>query len=200
VGTPIEKNLRLIEKETKRCKEIIDNLLSFARQERASLQPTHINPVVQDAIAIVNHQLGMHRIEMECELADDLPVIHGNSNQLQQVVMNLIMNAQQAMEGEPGTIRVSTSLSSERLVQIDVADTGPGMSDEIKSKLFEPFFTTKPGGKGTGLGLSVSYGIIKDHNGEIAVATTAGEGSTFTISLPLLEDLSQPPYMSTESA
>jgi len=150
-GTQTENNLRLIEKETKRCKEIIDNLLRFARQESAVLRSTFVNPVVNDAAAIVNHQLGMHKIDLELNLAEELPVIHGNANQLQQVLMNLIMNAQQAMEGAPGTIRVSTRVSSRGQVEIAVTDTGPGIPDEIKEKLFEPFFTTKPGGKGTGL-------------------------------------------------
>jgi signal transduction histidine kinase len=193
-GTPVEKNLRLIEKETKRCKAIIENLLRFARQERTQLQPTHVNPAVNDAIAIVSHQLGMHKVDLEQDLADDLPSIHGNNNQLQQVVMNLIMNAQQAMDGQPGTVRVSTGLSPNGHVQIGVSDTGPGMSDEVKGKLFEPFFTTKPGGKGTGLGLSVSFGIIKDHGGEIAVSSTLGEGTTFTITLPKLEEYEPSAY------
>jgi signal transduction histidine kinase len=186
--TPVEKNLRLIEKETKRCKAIIENLLRFARQEKALLEPIHINPVVVDAVAIVAHQLGMHKVVLEQDLADDLPVVHGNANQLQQVLMNLLMNAQQAMEGEPGTVRISTALGEDGQVQIFVADNGPGMSAEIQEKLFEPFFTTKPGGKGTGLGLSVSFGIIKDHGGEISAESQLGQGTVFTITLPILSE------------
>jgi signal transduction histidine kinase len=184
----------LIEKETKRCKTIIENLLRFARQERAALKPIHVNPVVDDAVAIIAHQMGMHKVELECDLSDDLPMIHGNANQLQQVLMNLIMNAQQAMEGEPGDVRVSTGLSASGHVEIRVSDTGPGMSEEIREKLFEPFFTTKPGGKGTGLGLSVSFGIIKDHGGEIDVESVQGQGSSFTITLPILQEFSEQAY------
>jgi signal transduction histidine kinase len=105
------------------------------------------------------------------------------------------MNAQQAMEGKPGTIRVSTGRMSDGQVVIRVADNGPGMSDEVQQRLFEPFFTTKPGGKGTGLGLSVSFGIIKDHGGEIAVTSALGAGSTFTITLPRIESFDQPVSM-----
>ncbi len=190
-GTPVEKNLRLIEKETKRCKAIIENLLRFARQETAILQPIQLNPVVTDAIAIVSHQLGMHRVELKHDLAEELPPVHGNANQLQQVVMNLIMNAQQAMAGDPGQICVSTSTNGTS-VDIVVADSGPGMTDEIKSRVFEPFFTTKPGGKGTGLGLSVSFGIIKDHGGEIAVESQPGRGTVFTVALPVLREHESP--------
>lgn len=184
--TPVGKNLTLIEKETRRCKSIIENLLRFARQEKAILEPIHVNPVVADAIAIVGHQLGMHKITVEQELADGVPEIHGNSNQLQQVLMNLMINAQQAMEGEAGTVRITTLHNESGHVEIRVADTGPGMTPEIKEKLFEPFFTTKPGGKGTGLGLSVSFGIVKDHNGEIRVESEPGQGATFVLTFPPL--------------
>ena len=185
--TVIEKNLQLIEKETRRCKSIIENLLRFARQERAAMQPIPINPVVVDAVAIVSHQLGMAQVDLQQDLAQELPEVHGNANQLQQVLMNLMMNAQQAMEGEPGTVTVSTAAGESGQVEIRVADTGPGIPPENREKLFEPFFTTKPGGKGTGLGLSVSFGIVQDHGGEISVDSTPGEGATFVITLPMLD-------------
>ena len=185
-GTPIEKNLLLIEKETKRCKTIIENLLRFARQEQAIMTPTNVNGAVTDAIAIIAHQLHMSQVALEQDLAAELAPVNGNANQLQQVVMNLVMNAQQAMEGSPGAVRVTTRGNRAGQVEIEVADNGPGMADDVQQRLFEPFFTTKPGGKGTGLGLSVSYGIVKDHGGEITVRSRLGEGSTFTISLPAL--------------
>jgi signal transduction histidine kinase len=187
---PLHKNLKLIEKETKRCKTIIENLLKFARQEKAIYQPVRVNSVVDDAVAIVNHQLEMHKITLERDTSDDLPPIKGNANQLQQVLMNLMINAQQAMEGEPGTVRVSTRRVDPGHVEIRVADTGPGIAEEVQEKIFEPFVTTKPGGKGTGLGLSVSYGIIKDHGGEIVPERQPGEGAEFVITLPVLEDSS----------
>jgi signal transduction histidine kinase len=159
-GTPLHKNVTLIEKETERCKTIIENLLKFARQDKAILEPTEINTVVEDSAAIVNHQLELNQVKLVRQLGQDLPVVRANANQLQQVLMNLMMNAQQAMEGAPGTVTVATREAEEGHVEVIVSDTGPGIPKEIQAKLFEPFFTTKPTGKGTGLGLSVSFGII----------------------------------------
>ncbi len=187
-GSTLERNLQLIEKESKRCKTIVENLLKFARQEKAVLEPTDINSVVEDAIAIVSHQLELKQVKIKKNLADGLPQIHGNANQLQQVLMNLMMNAQQAMEGEPGAVMVSTRQLDEKHVEIAVSDTGPGIPEQIQQRIFDPFFTTKPGGKGTGLGLSVSFGIIQDHSGEIFVTSTPGEGATFTVHLPVLDE------------
>jgi signal transduction histidine kinase len=183
----VEQNLKLIEKETKRCKTIIENLLKFARQEKAIQRPIEINPVVEDATAIVNHQLELSKVKLEKQLADGLPQFRGNANQLQQVLMNLMINAQQAMEDRPGHVKVLTRRTDTGQIEIVVSDDGPGMTDAIKAKLFEPFFTTKPGGKGTGLGLSVSFGIIRDHNGEITIDSRPGEGATFTIRIPAIE-------------
>jgi signal transduction histidine kinase len=109
----------------------------------------------------------------------------GNGNQIQQVLMNLMINAQQAMEGNPGTVRITTSLIDSDRIEVRVGDTGPGMPVEIREKIFEPFFTTKAAGKGTGLGLSVSYGIVKDHMGDIRVESEQGIGTTFIITLPV---------------
>ncbi|NNG47184.1 MAG: HAMP domain-containing protein [Deltaproteobacteria bacterium] len=184
---PLHKNLLVIEKETKRCKTIIDNLLRFARQEKVALDPVDPNTVVEDAVAIVEHQLNMNKVKLEKDLALDLPRIKGNSNQLQQVLMNLFINGQQSMEGKPGSVKVSTRLLASGQIELRVSDTGPGMDEEIRAKIFEPFFTTKPSGKGTGLGLSVSYGIIKDHQGEISVESELGKGTTFFITIPVHE-------------
>jgi signal transduction histidine kinase len=184
-GSALHTNLVLIEKETKRCQEIIENLLRFARQEKAVFESVQLNGVVDDAAAIIRHQLGVEGVELILETADDLPMIKGNANQMQQVLMNLMMNAQQAMTGDPGTIMVSTRRCDDDHVEIAVSDTGPGISEESQRKIFEPFFTTKPGGRGTGLGLSVSFGIVKDHGGEISLQSTPGKRTTFTIRLPV---------------
>jgi signal transduction histidine kinase len=185
-GTLLAKNLQLIEKETKRCKMIIENLLKFARQEKTILEPTDINRVVEDAIAIVLHQLELNQVKVLKDLAPGLPQIRGNANQLQQVFMNLMINAQHAMEGGPGTVTLSTRPSGSDRIEVRVTDTGPGIPEEIQKRIFEPFFTTKPTGKGTGLGLSVSYGIVKDHGGEIRSESQPGKGATFVITLPAL--------------
>lgn len=191
-GSTVYKNLQVIEKETKRCKVIIENLMKFARQEPVSYEPMEINEVIEDAMAIVDHQLTINQIRLEKNLAPDLPYIMGNSNQIQQVLMNFMINAQQAMDGSPGLVKITTRLANANQIEIQVRDTGPGIPKEIQSKLFEPFFTTKPAGKGTGLGLSVSYGIIKDHKGNIAVASSVGNGATFLIRLPIVSEQQEP--------
>ncbi len=186
-GSQVQQDLRLIEREARRCKSIIDNLLKFARQEKAEMTSIDVNVAVEDALAIVNHQLELNEVRVEKTLGSDLPQIAGNANQLQQVFMNIMINAQQAMEGSKGKIRVS-SVRKGSAVELRFADTGPGIPENIRAKLFEPFFTTKPVGKGTGLGLSVSFGIIKDHRGDITIETEIGQGTTFVISLPALEE------------
>lgn len=185
--TPLHNNLKIIEKETRRCKAIIDNLLKFTRQEKAAREPVEVNRVAEDTAALVDHQLGMHQVRLEKDLAENLPRVLGNANQLQQVLLNIILNAEQAMEGKPGTIRIETAGREDGRVEIRVRDTGPGIPKEIQARLFEPFFTTKPVGEGTGLGLSVTYGIIKDHKGEVLVESEPGQGATFIIRLPQVQ-------------
>lgn len=187
-NSPLRENLTIIEKETKRCKTIIENLLKFARQEKVAHEPIEVNRVVEDSVAIVEHQLGLHDVQIDKALAPNLPRILGNANQIQQVLMNLLINAQQAMEGKPGLVKATTRRFDHEHVEIRVTDTGPGIPKEIRAKIFEPFFTTKPTGKGTGLGLSVSYGIIKDHKGDIRVESEVGKWTTFIITLPALSD------------
>jgi len=183
-GNPLEKNLRIIEKETKRCKTIIENLLKFARQEQVEFGEVDIAQVVADALAIVDHQLGINSIKVEKELEPGIPPCRGNANQLQQVLMNLMINAQQAMDGCRGTVKLAARRLESGGVELRVSDTGPGIRREIQGRIFDPFFTTKPAGQGTGLGLSVTYGIVKDHGGEIRLESEEGEGSTFIITLP----------------
>jgi two-component system, NtrC family, sensor kinase len=181
---PLYRNLEIIERETKRCKAIIDNLMRFTRQERMIFETVSINQVAEDAIAIVDHQLAMNKVKIEKELGPGLPQIRASGNQLQQVLMNLMINAQQAME-QGGAVKISTRQLDDQTVEIRVSDTGPGILPGIQAKIFEPFFTTKPVGKGTGLGLSVSFGIINNHHGQIRVESEVGKGATFIITLPL---------------
>ncbi len=187
-GTTLRKNVELIERETRRCKTIIDNLLKFARQEKALFADVDLNSALADAAAIANHQLELSHVKVHQDLATDLPVVRGNANQLQQVVLNLLINAQQAMKQQGGNVWL-TSRAVETGVEVQVRDDGPGIPKEIQKKIFEPFFTTKPNGEGTGLGLSVSFGILKEHRGEIAVESEPGKGTTFTLSLPHPEAL-----------
>ncbi len=180
----VYKNLSVIEKETRRCKEIIENLMKFARQEDVKKQLTDVNEVIEETIAIVDHQLSVNKVKIIRGLGEGLPAIFADGNQIKQVLINFIINAQQAMEGEPGEVRVSSGLLASGWVEIRVADNGPGMTEEVKAKVFEPFFTTKPAGKGTGLGLAVTFGIIRDHQGTVAIESEPGKGATFIISLP----------------
>jgi len=193
--SPLHKNLLQIEKETRRCKTIIENLLKFARQEKVQYAATDINRVVQDSIDIMGHQLGIHQIKVEKDLSANLPEIMANGNQIQQVLMNFMLNSQQAMNGNPGTVRLETALADAQNIEIRVKDNGPGIPKEIQTKIFEPFFTTKPAGQGTGLGLSVSYGIIKDHGGIIRIVSQQGEGTLFIITLPVNRKVDDVPHM-----
>ncbi len=179
----IMRNIDVIERETRRCTDIISNLMRFARQEPGSRAPTDINVAVSRAIALVDHQLGLQNVAIRTDMQEGLPPVSCNINQLQQVVMNLLINAQQVMEPAGGKVHVSTRLSGTDVI-IEVDDTGPGVPQDVRARIFDPFFTTKQAGQGTGLGLSVSYGLIRDHGGDIRVSDAPGGGARFTISLP----------------
>ena len=180
----IKGYLDTIESETRRCNEIIGNLMTFSRSEKGEFTDVTINDVVEKSVGIVEHQLGLNNVHIKMELAADIPEIIGNPNQLQQVLMNLAINAQQAMGPDGGTVDIGT-YSDGKNVYISVSDTGPGISEELAEKIFEPFFTTKAAGEGTGLGLSVTYGIIKDHDGDIRVERAEDGGARFVIELPM---------------
>lgn len=187
---PLMKNLKIIEKETRRTKSIIDNLMKFARAETSELELIDVNKPIEHVATIVDHQLSINQVTINKKLSDNLPLIMGNSNQLEQVVMNLVINAQQAITatGSPGKVFIETIYTNNH-VEIRVRDSGPGISADIQKKLFEPFFTTKKAGEGTGLGLSVSYGIIQAHKGNIIIKSKPGYGALFVIVLPVPDNL-----------
>ena len=180
---PAKASLDLIAQESRRCIDIIKNLMRFARQETPQFKAIDVNEAVGAALSIVDHQLSLHGIRIVRELGTSLPQVNGDINQLQQVLVNLAINAQQAMAGQRGELSVRTRAVGGQVL-IELQDTGPGISPELQKKIFEPFFTTKPAGQGTGLGLSVSYGIIESHGGRIEVRSSLGSGATFVISLP----------------
>jgi len=185
---PMSEYFKTIEKETERSLEILKNLLRFARQETAEMSVIDLNAVVSDTVKLVTHQLMMKDVKVESRLCERPLHVTGNANQLEQVLLNLCINAGDAMEGKgEGTITVFTDIVGEGTARIRVVDTGSGIPPEVVSRIFDPFFTTKPVGKGTGLGLSVSYGIVKEHKGEIAVESRVGQGTTFTIRIPLAQ-------------
>ena len=179
-----------IEGQARRCKNIVQNLLRFSRSSRSTeFANVDINRIIDDTRTFVEHQLNMNNIELEFEPDENLPVFQGNAGQLQQIFTNLIINAMHASPAE-SIIKIRTRYSKALgefggAIEILCIDQGAGIAQEDLKKIFEPFFTTKELGKGTGLGLSVSYGIVKDHGGEIKVDSEVGKGTTFTVILPL---------------
>lgn len=179
-----------VETQARRCKTIVQNLLRFSRSSRTTeFEEVSINSVIDDTCAFVEHQLSMNQIELVVEKGDNLPLIQGNAGQLQQVFTNLIINAMHASPRER-EIRLISRLSPALgefggAIEVICKDQGVGIAKEDLKRIFEPFFTTKEVGKGTGLGLSVSYGIIREHGGEIKVESSPGRGTTFTIILPV---------------
>ena len=176
------EDLDLIIHETQRVADIVRGLLDFARERPAARQPLDVNDVIRRIVRLVENQKEMRSIHIEQRYGDNLPEILGDANQLQQLLLNLFLNAAGAMP-DGGSLTITTGRDGDQ-VAISVADTGCGIAPENLDKIFDPFFTTKPVGQGTGLGLSVSYGIVEQHGGKIEVESQIGLGSTFTIRLP----------------
>lgn len=178
--------LRDIEQQTKRCRSIIQSLLKFSRASRKEeFEPTDVNSILKETLMFTRHQVEKSKVRLVEKLAESLPLINGHSGQLQQVFTNLILNAVQAMP-EGGTLAVDSRMCEDlKTVEISFTDTGVGIPEGHLDKIFEPFFTSKKVGEGTGLGLSVSYGLIKNHGGEIKVKSKKNQGTTFTVILPV---------------
>jgi two-component system NtrC family sensor kinase len=178
------ETLKKIIKETSRCKNIVKGLLEFARPKEPEMAPTDLNEVINKALAIFERQALFQNIKIQKDLSD-LPRVVADGSQLQQVFANIIVNAAEAMDGN-GLLTIKTHLDARtNSLRIEFRDTGHGIKEEDLSRLFEPFFTTKEVGKGTGLGLAISYGIVQKHNGSIEVKSEVGQGSAFTVVLPL---------------
>jgi two-component system NtrC family sensor kinase len=180
------KLLEKIEQQTERASKIVNSLLNFARQGRSEFIPVDVNEVMTDVLSLLEHQLSRARIKVRQELTADLPKVLGDENKLQQVFLNLILNAQEAMPSG-GWLTVSTSHNGAEVIA-GVSDTGHGISKEDIKRVYDLFFTTKrAGGSGTGLGLSITYGIVHEHSGHIAVESAVGKGTCFKIKLPTHE-------------
>src|SRR5712692_1808918 len=180
--------LEKITRQTFRASEIVNNLLNFSRTTGAELTEISLNRVIADTLALLEHQFKVAHIQVQPELYEDLPLIQGNAGRLQQVFLNLFLNAKDAMTGG-GVLKVAT-LNGE-FVSVRVSDTGSGIAQENIQRIYDPFFTTKTSpaegqNRGTGLGLSVTYGIIQEHAGSIRVESRPGEGTTFTLDFPLI--------------
>ncbi len=175
-------------KQTFRASEIVNNLLNFSRTTGAEFTEVNLNKVIEDTLALLEHQFKVANVKVERSLESGLPAIQGNAGRLQQVFLNLFLNAKDAMNGG-GTLQLSTQNGDS--VSVRVADTGSGIAQEHIQRIYDPFFTTKTApaegqNRGTGLGLSVSYGIIQEHAGNIRVDSRPGEGTTFTLDFPLV--------------
>jgi two-component system NtrC family sensor kinase len=177
-------DVEVIIRETKRCRSIIKELLDFARPAPPSRRPTDINEVVRHSLAVVMNQLSLNHVNLSLGLAEDLPEAYADANQLQQVVVNLLLNAADVVEPGTGQLRLATRLLDETFVELSVEDNGSGIRPEDLPHLFEPFFSTK-GNRGTGLGLAVTWGIVESHGGNIDVQTELGKGTTFSVRIPL---------------
>ncbi len=177
--------LGLMETETRRIGRIVSNLLVFARQSKIEVVKFDINELIDQTLLLNSNLLKISKIRVIEELEHNLPLISGSEDQIKQVVMNLISNAAESMSGVTQrrlTIRTFAK-PEDKAVGLQVIDTGPGIPQEMISKIFEPFYTTKKKGKGVGLGLSVVYGIIKEHGGQLYVNSTSGKGTCFSITL-----------------
>jgi signal transduction histidine kinase len=184
-----KEDLDLIIHETTRAAEIVRGLLDFSRERATVKEPLEINDVIQRTVRLIHNQKSFDHIAIEERLAEGLPPVNGNLNQLQQVLLNLSLNACEAMP-KGGTLWIASGLRDGK-VTVSLTDTGAGIKAELLDRIFEPFFTTKPVGKGTGLGLSVSDGIVQQHGGTLEVQSEEGHGSTFVIALPQLADSPQ---------
>jgi PAS domain S-box-containing protein len=175
-----------------RASGVIKHVRDFARQSERDLKKLNINDPIQDVFKVLGHQIAVHSIETVLELGENLPEVRAEHNRLEQVFVNLVTNAIDAMDEKStrshGPVEKKLTIKTfagKGHVSVTVADTGIGMSDEVKNKLFEPFFTTKDTGKGTGLGTSISFGIVKDYSGTITVETKEGQGTCFTVRFPV---------------
>jgi two-component system NtrC family sensor kinase len=186
VSSPHRRHVELIVASANRCHKIVQSLLKFARQHKPERKPVKIEELIEATIEILRYQMRTSNIEVATDYEADLPRVMGDGNQLQQVFLNLINNARQAIEDfrPQGRIQIRVARFGQ-WVRLLFQDDGPGISEQNLGKIFNPFFTTKEVGKGTGLGLSLSYGIIKEHNGTITVQSSPGQGATFIVDLPI---------------
>jgi signal transduction histidine kinase/CheY-like chemotaxis protein len=185
--------------EAERARRIVKNLLYVARENKPERTRVNLNEIVERTLALRSYELKVENIFVECDLARDLPETVGDPYQLQQVVLNLLVNAEQSLlEGRgQGRVWIRTHRSPAGKISLELSDNGPGIPPEIASRIFDPFFTTKPSGVGTGLGLSIVYGIVQQHDGEITFESQPGAGVKFTVELPViaLPEAERPPAM-----
>jgi two-component system NtrC family sensor kinase len=182
----VHRALQQIENQGRRCKDITHKLLSFARRTGSQVQTVDVNELIEEVVDLLSKKSHFSNVEMKLQVQPDLPAIQASVTELQQVFMNILHNALDAMEKTGGEILITSTTDDGELV-LSFKDTGPGIPASNLGRLFDPFFTTKPVGKGTGLGLSICYGIVKRMSGRIDVESQVGSGTTFHVALPLTE-------------
>ncbi|MGM0688757.1 MAG: ATP-binding protein [Bacillota bacterium] len=179
-----------------RCQRIIKNLLTFSRQDEFTFEEVNLNEIIECALSLAAYQIEKSKINLSVKLSDNIPAVSGSANGLEQIIVNLLLNAKDAVEDrmrqektiKKGSISIKTRIHPDgELVIVDISDNGCGIEQEHVSQIFNPFYTTKQSGKGTGLGLSVSLGIAQAHGGFIDLDTKVGKGSTFSLILPLYQ-------------
>jgi len=183
--SPHADSIQKIVTQANRCTTIIRGLLDFSRQRTPQKRPANLNALLEECVSLVENQAQFHNIKIEKDLDARLPQVVIDPSEMQQVFMNMILNAAEAMNGE-GRLRLSTRLDpTDGCVEVAISDTGHGIRPEEMERIFDPFFTTKEVGHGTGLGLAISYGIVKEHQGTISVESQVGRGTTFLVRLPV---------------
>ena len=182
-GGPLEEGLNIIIKETQRCKTIIQGLLEFARDREPQKVPADINAIMETALGILDNEFRLRHVDLERQLAEDMTKTLLDENQIEQVFINLLLNALHAVE-ENGSVTVKSAVNSkQKTIQVEITDNGCGIAADDIEKIFEPFYSTKA--KGTGLGLAVSYGIVQNHQGDIRVYSVLEQGTRFTLEFPI---------------
>jgi two-component system NtrC family sensor kinase len=177
--------LDLMESESRRCGEIVKNLMTFARPTSMNMEPSDLNAVIDRCVRLVQHQLTLKSVELHLDLDPKLPAVRCDTGQIEQVILALVMNAIDALPNGGNLSLSSRKTANSDGIQIEVRDDGVGMPREVLAKMFEPFFTTKEHGRGLGLGLAISRNIVDRHGGRIEVSSEPGHGTVFTITLPL---------------
>jgi signal transduction histidine kinase len=182
-GGRLEEGLNIIIKETQRCKTIIQGLLEFARDREPQKVPADINAIMETALGILDNEFRLRHVDLELQLSENMVKTLLDENQIEQVFINLLLNAIHAVE-ENGRVTIQTAVDSEtNKIRVEITDNGCGIAADDIKKIFEPFYSTKT--KGTGLGLAVSYGIVKNHQGDIRVYSVLRQGTRFTLDFPI---------------
>ena len=187
----IMRELESALEQVRKASEIISHLRAFGRVAPIALEPVDLHALIERALTLVNEQLRLREIAVRLEFSAEECVVLGNPIQLEQVFINLLTNARDALaDSDERTIEIRSRVTPGGRARIEVRDTGPGIPEGLEQRIFDPFFTTKDVGAGTGLGLSIAYGIVKEHGGEISVTSKPGEGATFVLELPPVEPAS----------